>query len=137
MLYPWLLQPLTGFHCNLVKSKRRPTEIPAFYLLALLHPTLPLFTHTCFMLDASLAIGIVYWAICNHYWFEYYNHVHLELNAISGWTYFFLLMFIYLFFYLPQHLQAPLAVRCETLPHDRNLGALCNACPKIWGLPGD
>jgi len=36
-------------------------------------------------------------------------------------------------FFPPRDLQAPSADRRETLPHDRNMGALYNASPKIWG----
>ena len=45
-------------------------------------------------------------------------------------------MFCCRFFFLsPQDLRAPSADRRETLPHDRYLGALYNASPKIWGDP--
>ena len=43
---------------------------------------------------------------------------------------FFLLLFL-----SPRDLRAASADRRETLPHDRNLGALYNASPKIRGLP--
>ena len=37
------------------------------------------------------------------------------------------------FFLSPRDLRAPSADRCETLPHDRNVGVLYNATPKIRG----
>jgi len=37
------------------------------------------------------------------------------------------------FFYSPGYLRAPSADRRETLPHDRNMGVLYNASPKIRG----
>jgi len=36
-------------------------------------------------------------------------------------------------FYSQGYLRAPLADHRETLPHDRNMGVLCNASPKIRG----
>jgi len=41
--------------------------------------------------------------------------------------------FPFLFFFSPRDLRAPAADRRETLPHDRYLGALYNASPKIRG----
>ena len=38
-------------------------------------------------------------------------------------------------FFWPRDLRARSADRRETLPHDRNMGALYNASPKIWGGP--
>jgi len=37
------------------------------------------------------------------------------------------------FFYSPGYLRVPSADRRETLPHDRNMGVLYNASPKIRG----
>jgi len=44
-------------------------------------------------------------------------------------------MFFLFYFFSPRDLRAPLADRRETLPHDRNMGALYNASPKIRGGP--
>ena len=41
----------------------------------------------------------------------------------------------YPLFFSPRDLRAPSADRRETLPHDRNLGALYNASPKFGGPP--
>jgi len=38
-----------------------------------------------------------------------------------------------MFLFSPRDLRAPSADRRETLPHDRNLGALYNASPKVRG----
>ena len=43
-----------------------------------------------------------------------------------------LLMFFFYLFISPGYLRAASADRHETLPHDRYLGALYNASPKIW-----
>ena len=48
---------------------------------------------------------------------------------------FYCLLFIFYFFRHEISDMAPSADRRETLPHDRNLGALYNACPKIRGSP--
>jgi len=40
---------------------------------------------------------------------------------------------VFLIFFSPRDLRAPSADPCETLPHDRHLGALYNASPKIRG----
>jgi len=40
-----------------------------------------------------------------------------------------------LFFYSQSYLRAPSADRRETLPHNRNMGVLYNASPKIRGRP--
>ena len=50
----------------------------------------------------------------------------------SGRPYVLLQMFSFIFF-PPRDLRAPSADRRETLPHDRNMGALYNASPKIRG----
>ena len=42
-------------------------------------------------------------------------------------------VFFSFLFFSPRDLRAPSADRRETLPHDRNLGALYNASPKIRG----
>ena len=55
-------------------------------------------------------------------------------NGSSQRPYILLLMFFPSFF-SPRDLRAPSADRRETLPHDRNLGALYNASPKICGPP--
>ena len=39
------------------------------------------------------------------------------------------------YFFSPRDLRAPAADRRETLPHDRNLGALYNASPKTGAIP--
>jgi len=40
---------------------------------------------------------------------------------------------LFFIFISPRELRPPSADRRETVPHDRNLGALYNASPEIWG----
>ena len=60
-----------------------------------------------------------------------YQNIYYQTapNVSSGRPFVLLQMF----FYSPGYLLAPSADRRETLPHDRNMGVLYNASPKIRG----